>query len=173
MKLGHYASIIKAASIPEAPFGDEGPEGRLLVGALCRALAHFNLRYEAASEDDPSDPSDKKVQRAHPYFRPGVEHLFSSQDLADAVLGLAVVLEDKNDTLGHWVVLVGKKHLHGTGIDCEERWNSVVLDSDRGYERWLVTEGEDQRSAFYVRRGTTTKAIKAWCVYSFISVSAS
>jgi hypothetical protein len=156
---------------PESPLGDEGLRAPMLIGVLSGAFEHFRLRCSAVIQDDPSvDPMDKS--HWDKFFRYGTEKPFSSPQMVDQVLGLAVVKEDDKDHLGHWVVLVGKSHLKGTAILCEDHWDGIVLDSDRGYERWRVaTEGKTKLPRVFIRRGAETGELPIDWIYSFISVS--
>ena len=74
-------------------------------------------------------------------------------------------MEDENDELCHWVVLVGKNHLEGTRIDCPNDWNGIVLDSDRGYKVWKI---DPEQVQLHIQQAEQDKAMH-W-VYSFVSV---
>jgi len=154
---------------PRTPLGNEGLDTPMLIGALALALSHFNLRGRIIIEDDQSvDPADKSKHDR--WFRYGAEKPFDPPARADGALGLAVVKEDANDDLAHWVVFVGKNHLKNTGIDCEGDWNGIVLDSERGYERWRV--GTDKKlPRISIRRDAKAAARPVEWIYSFLSLS--
>jgi hypothetical protein len=92
----------------------------------------------------------------------------------DDVLGLAVVKEGEDDDIGHWVVFIGKNQLKDTGISCEDDWNGIVLDSDRGYERWRI--GTDRKTqlrqlAISIQRDAKHTVTRVEWIYSFVSLS--
>jgi hypothetical protein len=81
-------------------------------------------------------------------------------------------MEDDADKLEHWVVLVGKGPLKRTGISCEDDWNGIVLDSDRGYERWrVVVEKDTKLSRIWIRRRRRKKATPVDWINSFVSLN--
>ncbi len=159
------------ACFPASPFGDMGPDGPMLVEALSSTLLQFNLRGEPTIEEDRFlDPYDETYQDR--FFRYGTEKPFASEKQVNEVLGLAVVKEDEFDDVGHWVVFVGKNHLTDTGITCENEWDGIVLDSDRGYERWRVGEDSDTSlPRISIRRDKDDTATPVEWIYSFVSLS--
>jgi hypothetical protein len=153
---------------PRTPLGNEGLDTPMLIGALALALSHFNLRSRIIIEDDQSvDPADKSKHDR--WFRYGAEKPFVSPNCPDDVLGVAAVMEDEDDELQHWVVFVGKNHLKNTRIDCESDWNGIVLDSERGYERWRV--GTDNKLPRISIRRNAKAAIPVHWISSFVSVA--
>ncbi len=129
---------------PKRPFGDDGLTQKLLFYALSRALEHFEI----------------------------VARLVVGQNLpetAASALGLAAVREGEDDNLAHWVAFIGKDHLNdlnGTGIACESDWKGIVLDSDRGYERWWV--GRDGQAK--IKRGGEAKGTLVELPWRFVFV---
>jgi hypothetical protein len=85
-------------------------------------------------------------------------------------LGLVAVKEDEHDDLGHWVVLIGKSRLQGTPIQCEGESNGIVLDSDRGYERWRYGKDKDNKTCIFVTGKRESKEKKLDWIYSVISL---
>ena len=157
---------------PRTPLGNKGLDTPMLIGALALALSHFNLRSRIIIEDDQSvDPADKSKHDR--WFRYGAEKPFVSPNSPDDVLGIAAVMEDEDDELQHWVVFVGKNHLK----NCENDWNGIVLDSERGYELWRV--GTDnklprisiRRNAKAPIRRNAKAAIPVHWISSFVSVA--
>ena len=164
---------------PQWPFGGDGLEPSALVGVLSHALAYFTVGGRIIVEDDHSIAADD-TSKWDRWFRYGAEIPFVSKEMAEAALGLACVLEDKYDKLGHWVVLVGKNHLKGTSIKCEPDWDGVVLDSDRGYERWRAFVDSELPRIKLKRSSETAELLRrdlseaaepeVWWIYSFVSV---
>ena len=148
---------------PTYPFGGEGIEAEPLSELLNLVLKHFHLGAKAAVQEDLSISVNSRRQQG--WFRIGAEELFLSPNSADDVLGIAAVMEDENDELCHWVVLVGKNHLEGTRIDCPNDWNGIVLDSDRGYKVWKI---DPEQVQLHIQQAEQDKAMH-W-VYSFVSV---
>jgi hypothetical protein len=163
---------------PPWPGGD-GLEPSAVVGMLSHALAYFTVGGTIIIEDDHSIAVND-TSKWDRWFRYGAETPFVSKDTAKATLGLACVVEDKRDKLGHWVVFVGGDHLKGTSIKCEPDWDGVVLDSDRGYERWRTFVDRNlpriklkrSRETADLLRSTLSEATEpeAWWIYSFVSV---
>jgi hypothetical protein len=151
---------------PERPFGDKGLEPLMLRDALSRALSLFYLD-DAPKIQDREDPYGRPPHEWKEFFRPGTETPFVND--ANGILGLVAVQEDEHDALGHWVVLIGKNRLDGPRIQCDDDWNGIVLDSDRGYELWRYGK-EDGKSCLFVmgKRHTEQKRL-AW-IYSVITV---
>jgi hypothetical protein len=146
-----FKRLIKAGALhglfPTWPFGDDGLEPPGLLEALRGALKHFGLAGQANIEDKP----------------------FNRPEMANNALGLACIVEDTHDTLGHWVALIGNEHLEDTGIVCGPNWNWIILDSDRGYERWRV-DSNARRPRIEIRHQAETRATPIERLYSFVSV---
>lgn len=155
---------------PERPFGDEGLDTQPLKDVLSRTLSHFKINAWLEIEEDESTYLGDQRQDKF-WFRIGAEKPFVKPNSPNHVLGIAAVMEDKKDDLGHWVVLVGRDHLNGTNIGCENGWNGVVLDSDRGYKFWkIVNYGSPQLLIRIQRNRNVMDTLMHW-VYSFISAS--
>jgi hypothetical protein len=147
------------------PFGGKGIQ-KGLSEVLNLAFKHFHLGAKATVKEDLSISAKSKRQQNG--FRIGAEEPFVPPNSADDVLGVAAVMEDKNDNLQHWVVFVGKSHLTGTDIECANNWNGVVLDSDRGYKFWKI---EPEQTQFYVRRQQAQQDDAICWISSFISLT--
>jgi hypothetical protein len=156
---------------PPRPFGDNGLEPPMLRDALSRALSLFYLPGSPNNIEDQKDPYDDRNPDQNDYFRNGTEAPFATD--AKGVLGLAAVKEDKDDVLGHWVVLIGKGRLEGTPIQCENEWDGIVLDSDRGYERWRygMHSKKKDKKCLIIKSERQAEAIDLDWIYSYISLA--
>lgn len=139
----------------------------MLTEVLSRALLHFKVRSSLTIEGDQFLAHPSK-----PGFVPGTERPFEAPN---AVLGLAVILETKQDTLGHWVAMVGNDHLN-IALKPKGGWNGIVLDLQRGYELFKVNEKikdgkRPVRLTLSTFRYGERKEIAVYQVYSFVSVS--
>ena len=114
---------------PQRPFGNDGLEPPMVADALSRALAHFGVGGKVIVEDDHSIAVDD-TSKWDRWFRYGAEKPFVPPETADGALGLAAVMEDECDKLGHWAVFVGQRHLEGlqdTGVPASD--NGTGLSS--------------------------------------------
>lgn len=177
---GHFQEIVATREWQEAfrdkpPLGDEGLDTRRddgdikqdlpFVAVLRAALARAGLKFRPQLADDlKADPRGERKDR---WFRRGAEQPF---ELPQDVLGIGAVFEDENDTLGHWIVLVGKAHLEKRKLGCEGDWDGIVLDLERGYERWRLLDTEEG-PRLALRRAKGSPAQPMLWVYSFVGVS--
>ena len=149
---------------PSYPFGGKGMDE--LSELLTLAFKHFHLVAKAIVEEDLSVSARSKRQQG--WFRIGTEKPFVSPKLPDDVLGIAAVMEDADDKLQHWVVLVGNNHLIGTDIEGPSKGNGIVLDSDRGYKFWKI---DPEQIQLHIQREQAQQDDAIFWISSFVSVT--
>jgi hypothetical protein len=164
-----FNGLIKKQSFqqffPTYPFGGYGIQDELSE-VLKLAFKHVRLAAKATVKEDLSISANSKRQQG--WFRIGAEKPFISPNSPDDVLGIAAVMEDEDDKLQHWVVLVGKYHLSGTDIECLSNWNGIVLDSDRGYKFWKI---DPEQTQLHIQREQAQQDDAIWWISSFVSVT--
>jgi hypothetical protein len=152
---------------PEDPFGGDGLDPPTVKEVLSRTLEFYKIHANAVIEEDESIYHGAPEQYS-PGFRIGAERPFRA---AADVLGIALVRQDTDDKIGHYVVLIGNKHLpEEMGIRLPADWNGIVLDSDRGYKFWKC-ENHNGNPFLQIKCEREKRLRDIYSVYSFISVS--
>lgn len=162
--------------------GGLGAEGYQLLPAATSAFfvaglknAYLGLReYLRATTMDEKILKGQWEQSSEEKKRPARLGIDLAKDLCgEFALALAAVYEcnekgweiSSDDHLGHWIAIVGKAHIPKKDATKPGKDGGIVLDSNRGYERWHV----GKEGGLILKRHDKTSDVRVW-VYSLITI---